>query len=367
MKAFKIFLISSLFWASFVQASDVGITVELEKKITKEFPISSNGKLHIHNKYGKIQLHNWENDDIKFEIVIITRSNSEKKARERLETIDVNFDASLDLVSAVTQIEEKDNNWFTSWWGSSSNVDYEINYNVWAPASLHYDISHSYGNIDADLIEGSADIDIRYGDVRAREVSGELSLSAKYGDASISTLEHGNIGIKYGEFYCEQGDEIKMNSGYSKVVIKEINHLNIKSKYDSYSIGKCGSISNVGKYDEFDIEMAGDVNIKGGYTNIYIDYLDGNAEISNKYATITINKLGAKARKINVSAKYSTLKLDKDSAFNFEAQGKYIEHSIHSSSSNVDVDDDYISGYNLDKNAYTQVSFIGKYGKFVIK
>ena len=72
---------------------------------------------------------------VKFEIIISVKSSSEKKANNKLNEINVVFLNEADYVSAITEIEEQSSNWFWSWWGSSSNVEYEINYNVWCPAS----------------------------------------------------------------------------------------------------------------------------------------------------------------------------------------------------------------------------------------
>lgn len=89
-----------------------------EKTIKKEFTVNSNATLKVDNSYGNVNVVTYNGNKTVIEVTIKTNSNNEEKAREKLDEITVEFNASSDYVSAKT-IFNKNNS--KSWWNNWGN------------------------------------------------------------------------------------------------------------------------------------------------------------------------------------------------------------------------------------------------------
>ena len=95
-----------------------------EKKLHKEYEVSSTATINIDNSYGDIDVVTWNENRVVIDVTITTNGNDEDKVIKKLEGIDVLFDNSPNRVSAKTKF---DNN--KSWWNwGNNNVNMKINY-----------------------------------------------------------------------------------------------------------------------------------------------------------------------------------------------------------------------------------------------
>ena len=77
-----------------------------EKKINKEFSVTSDALLNISNDYGNIDITTWEENRVVIQVIIKTNGDDEQKVREKLNDITVNFEASSSYVTAKTKIDK---------------------------------------------------------------------------------------------------------------------------------------------------------------------------------------------------------------------------------------------------------------------
>ena len=78
---------------------------EKNKSISKKFKVNSDATVDIYNKYGNLYITTWDKNYVEFEITITVKGNDLDKVERRLSSIDVEFDASSNLVKAKTIIE----------------------------------------------------------------------------------------------------------------------------------------------------------------------------------------------------------------------------------------------------------------------
>ena len=57
---------------------------DYEKKIIDQFAISSDGEVEIQNRYGKVELETWSENQVKIEVTIIVEAKSQKQSRRSL-------------------------------------------------------------------------------------------------------------------------------------------------------------------------------------------------------------------------------------------------------------------------------------------
>ena len=67
--------------ATSLSAGEIQPELSVDKKITKSFPISSDGHLVVDNSYGHIKVMNWDKNEVQFDILITAHSSSDDKAQ----------------------------------------------------------------------------------------------------------------------------------------------------------------------------------------------------------------------------------------------------------------------------------------------
>src|SRR5690606_15230396 len=142
--------------------TDPGLTGKYtkEKTIKKQFNVDADALLKLDNSYGNLHITSWDQNTTTLEVRIITSSNSEKKAQQKLDDISIEFQGSSSQVSAKTLFN--DNGW--GW--SSNNVSIKINYTVKVPINNRLELSTDYGSIYLNEINGSTKIQCDYGAIQ---------------------------------------------------------------------------------------------------------------------------------------------------------------------------------------------------------
>src|SRR5690606_5154553 len=167
-----------------------------EKTITKEFKVNPDALLKLENSYGNLHITSWEQNTTTIEVHIQTSSDNEKKAIQKLDQININFQASGSLVSAKTIFN--DNNW--GWNGN--NVSIQVNYTVKVPINNRLDISNEYGAIYLNEINGTTEIQCDYGSMEIGKLNSTTNeLSFDYtSDVSIDYINSARIEADYSSF-----------------------------------------------------------------------------------------------------------------------------------------------------------------------
>jgi hypothetical protein len=288
--------------SSFAFAEKPKFAVEKTKTISKTYNTSANVTTNITNLYGNINVYLTDQNSVSIQVNIKVSGKSEAKVNERLNDIDVVFNATTNKVEAKTTIEGKT-------YTGNNNISYEINYIVKIPKNGNVELSNKYGNIYADKIFGNTNI------------------TCKYGNINFGNLE---------------GNSNKITLGYSQnSTITSVDDLNLNSQYSELSIQKAKQIAASGNYNTFEFKTCTDLNVSSNYTKIYSDYL-GKVVISGNYLTVKLGDIissltidsnysdircnhTSKTNSLNINGNYSNIKIycDTNSDFDFSVSTKY--------------------------------------------
>jgi len=291
---------------------------EFSKSIQQEFDISATGEVGLHNKYGKIDVKTWGQNKVKIEVTVTVNAKNEEIAESVFERIDIDFTSGSDYVKAVTTIESQKKSGWGSWWGNSSNSDYQIDYEVFMPASCELDLSNKYGDSFVADLESNANVEVKYGSIRMEGVKDDLSLQLGYGNGTVIKSGNTNVIIKYGRIRLGEADDIEMESKYSKVNIEQANDVKSVSKYDVYSVGTVKDFRNQGKYDNVEITSAESVTAFSKYTDFYIENLKHSADFELSYGGATIESVDKDFSEIQIDGSYADFKVNIDSGSSYK-------------------------------------------------
>ncbi|MFO8234039.1 MAG: DUF4097 family beta strand repeat-containing protein [Bacteroidales bacterium] len=340
----------------FTNAAIYAGTDEYSKEIKKEYDVDEHTLIDIENKYGDVNIINWNKDKVSFEIQITVDHRNEEKARELLEYINVDLSQSDNTIKAVTEIDSKFNRSGGIFNFSSNNKEFSIDYTVKMPKNLNINLANKYGNVHIDELTGRANIKVKYGNLKANKIIRDNTnpmshVSLGYSDGSIKEVEWLKFEIKYSELEMEKTKALIGISKYSKLYIDENSSIVCESKYDKYEVGQLSNFVCEAKYTDFKF-----------------DKLDEQLDLTTKYGDIQINTVDKNFKKINIDNGYGRIKLgiDKEASYHLDGNADYADikypggNNINKIEKNTNLKVSGIIGKN--KDTKSEVKIDTKYG-----
>ncbi len=279
---------------------------EITKSLHKEFKVSENSVLVLKNKYGKVDVQNWENNQVVIDVKIRVEHPSKETAQKLLDYLNVEFSESGNELKAITVINErfsKGNKW-------GNNKEFSIDYTVKMPKNLDINLTNKYGDTFIDELTGHAIIDIKYGNMQANKILRDdtkplSSIILGYSKAVVDEINWMKVVMKYSKLEIETSRALVIESKYSKVYIDEASSIVSESKYDTYKIGKTENFVITGAYS--------------GYT---LDYIGKKLYLDTKYTGTTVEKMPTTFEEIEIQNGYGGIKIGIVSGANYTLKGE---------------------------------------------
>lgn len=309
---------------------------EKERNIKKSFNVSSNATLKVKNSYGNLDIVTWNENRIDFDITIKVSGNDAEKVQERLDGINVEFSASNDLVSAITNIEKKEKSWWN--WGKKMNLKLEINYVIKMPISGNVDLNNDYGAINLDKLEGRAKINCDYGKITTKELMA---------DNNELRFDYTN------NCYFEYVKSAKINADYSGYTIAKAENLEIYADYSKSIVEVVENVKYNCDYGALKVENVNNVEGNGDYLGLRLGNVFKNVDVKSNYGSLKIDRIASKAQNINIDSEFTGITIGYDAGYNFS----------------FDIDLDYCSlrdsdGFNITSKEvnHSEKKYKGYYG-----
>lgn len=282
---------------------------DFTKTIKKEFPLNSNGTVNIVNKYGKVDVKTWDKNRAKVDVTIVVKTSSEAQARPVFDRIHIEFANDDSYVKAETIIESAKSNWldWDSWAGEKT--EFQINYQVFMPASASLDLSNKYGDALVAPLNGKAKADIKYGNIRLEGANAGLSLVLDYGNGTVVKSSDANVNVAYSKLTINDVRNVKINSKYSKLNLDNGGNLVAESKYDDYKLGKVNDLQCTTKYGSVTIGTANSIKTNAQYTDFAVDKLRTYGDFDLSYGGLRLDNVSKGFEKINLLGKHSDFKI----------------------------------------------------------
>ncbi|MBE9511245.1 MAG: hypothetical protein IMY71_10225 [Bacteroidetes bacterium] len=286
---------------------------KVEKKYHKEYSVTANSQLYLENKYGDIDVRNWDKNQVTIDVVITVKHRDRERAEKLLSFLDVEFDQTGDVIKAVTQIDSKFNksNWSLF---DNESKEFSIDYTVNMPT-----------NMDLELRN-------KYGDAFINELSGHVNIYIKYGYLKVNELMRGKtkpcneINIAYSKAEVTEVNWLKLDMSYSRIEFETSKALMVMSKYSKLYINDSRSIVAESKYDTYHIEEVDNFVFTGAYGTLKFDQVNKTLKLDMKYTGCNINYIPSGFEKINIENRYGGIKLGIDSNASYKIDG-YAEYA----------------------------------------
>ena len=302
MKQFSKIIIAFLLSPLFLLASPIKMKKhEKTKTISKKFNVNSNATVYIKNKYGNVNVTTWEKNTVEIDVKITVKGRNEDKVQEKLNTINIEFEATESLVEARTIFESIKSSW--SWWGSNNNkLSYKINYYVKMPVTNNADLNNKYGNIDLDTLEGKANINCDYGSIQIDKLlNSNNSIELDYcGSSDIHYMKAGSLNADYSKITIDKTDNVRVNADYSGVKIGNADKVDFNCDYGSITINDANSVDG-----------------NSDYAGMRIGTLRDYLRIDTDYGGLRVRELMKGFDQVIIDGSYAGIKIGTSSDNNF--------------------------------------------------
>ncbi|WP_120274548.1 hypothetical protein [Mangrovibacterium diazotrophicum] len=261
---------------------------DYSKTIHKGYTTSQITALDVSNKFGTIEINDFGGDSVTVDVTITVESNSEGRAAQLMNLIQININRSGSVLNAQTVISDD----------FKSKQNFSIDYKINIPKDRKLDVQNKFGNVAVQALDAAGSFDISYGNLTAGVLNSPgdgVLLDLSYGKADIESVNKMQGEVKYSKVYVGQAGFLSMETKYSGINVDELQSLSLESKYDDVKLGHVGSVTAESKY-----------------TNYSLDELSGSMNINTEYGSVRVGKVLPNFSKIEITNSYGGISLGMD-------------------------------------------------------
>lgn len=247
------------------------------KTVSKTFDTKKGNILKIDNKYGNINILNWDKNEISIQLIINIEDVNESRANK----LHANISKSITKINGTIKAQAKLNSLF------KTTNDFNINYEIRMPSYIQVQLNNEFGNISIDSINAITNINLHYGNLTANFISKSQNtignINLKYAKANINTCQRSKINLSFSELTIQNSLDLYITSKSSKIEVLNSKYILAESKYDFYNIGNIDNLSvSSSEKSRFKISyLKNKIDINQTYGKLYIDKLSRFFSIAN--------------------------------------------------------------------------------------
>ena len=282
------------------------------KKFKEVYPATKNTLLQLNNKYGNIDIRDWDKNEISVEVTIVLENVSIQRAEQIFDKVNIDFSTDGDVISVETNYDEE----FFRMVNKDQFLQekkFEVNYLVMMPANVKTETMNKYGNIFINKLASASTIQLKYGTLKINQILAK--------DKDNMAL----IDLAYSKGTIEDCEWLKLLTKYSQLSIEKSKALIIISKYSKLNIEKGSSLICESKYDSYDIGELVNFVTDAQYSNFHFEEITRKIDLETKYTDIKVMKVPAGFESIDIENSYGSIRIyiDPSASYTLKGHAKY--------------------------------------------
>jgi len=241
------------------------------KEINKDYAISKGDLLKIENKFGKIDIQNWDKSEVSISVKLSADAKTDAAAKSIIDNITVEFKKEGNAIHAITEINNES--------GLSQGNKFSVDYTLYVPDWINLNLNNKFGDINIDEISGTVNIDLKHGNLRIMSLNRG---NEKPFNEIIMAFSNGTI---------ERAGSLNLILSFSKLEMEEADFLVAETKYSGINSEICKSLSSDSKYDNFKFSEIHNINGELKYSNLRVAKFTGKLELESAYSGIKIDEV----------------------------------------------------------------------------
>jgi len=281
---------------------------EYMRQVVKSFPVNNSITVDVLNKYGKIQVMNWDVDSVKFLIDIRIKAKDKEKLEKLKQHIDFEFIPGQYFIIAHTKLGEGSTDIFKdivdiagSYFSSGNSVT--INYTIMIPDFVPLKIENKFGDVYMDDRNGNLNLTLSYGDLKVNRLNGKSQIKLGSGDGEITYMKEGRLNISYADVHIREAGNLDVETRSSNIIIDKLSVLNINTRRDKLYLNDLESLSG-----------------ESFFSVINIGTLHNALSLISRYGDLNIDNISKSFTQLNVTSEYTDLILvfERSLSFGFD-------------------------------------------------
>jgi hypothetical protein len=291
---------------------------EFVKKVDKTYGVNKNTRFSIENKYGSIDIRDWNEDQLKIEVEIVVRNVSKKDADKMFNEVRIEFSENENAISAETNYSDE----FFDLAGKNfqNNKKFEVRYTIMLPSYLQVNAKNKYGDVFISKLYSASTIRVEYGTLKINELIAE------------NRENMAEIDLAYSKGNIEECQWLRLILKYSKLAIENSKALVAVTKYSKLSIDQGSSLVCDSEYDSYELGILANFVTESQYTNIKISELSNKLILDTKYTDTKVEHISSGFELIQIDNSYGSIKLgiDPKASYMLDGTAKYAQISFSS-------------------------------------
>ncbi|MBO0357220.1 hypothetical protein J0X19_04635 [Hymenobacter sp. BT186] len=298
------------------QGTDVNqLAAEKTRKLSRTFAVSAGKPYALDTRYGRVLVNVWSRPEIRTDVDIITRADTDEKAQQLQEMIQVEL-TETDPATGGVSVRSK---FGAMPHGCRSRTKlYEVNYTVWIPRNTPLRVYNTFGEVSilGDLA-GPTELAVEYGTLRTGRLEGSKNLlRIGNGQASVPYVRQAGIDASYSRLRLDAGQVVDLRNNYSDINIGVVQDLSVHSKYGDVALGTVRNLRGTSGFSTFSIDKLGNqldmtvqycpnfevrntgrnfraINLDGGYSTILLNFADEagfNFDVNTQHGKLLVDK-----------------------------------------------------------------------------
>jgi hypothetical protein len=237
LKSYSLSFVLALFVAGPLFAGDEGdLKVEKQKTYSKSYAVSSSDRISFDNRFGELKITTWDKNEVKVDITMIGKANTEDVAQEVLDRISIDDGKNGSGVYFTTRINDN-KNWPKG--NKYNNTGFTINYVVYMPSRNPLTAENEFGKTIIPDYSGEITVKQKFGQLTAGKLSNVKRIHVEFsGGSTIESVNGGELDIRFSRTEInEVKGKVKAffehNGGLKLGLSNELTDLTVKNNFTS--------------------------------------------------------------------------------------------------------------------------------------
>ncbi|MET4108666.1 hypothetical protein [Hymenobacter sp. UYP22] len=289
--------------------------VEKVRKISRTFPASATKLYTLDTRYGRVQVNVWNRPEIRTDVDVITRADTDEKAQQLQDMIQVQLQDK-DPTTGGIVVRSRFGAMPRECW--SRTKLYEVNYTVWVPKNTPMALHNTFGEISlTGDVSGATELAVEYGSLRTARLDGPRNtVRLCNAQCSVPYARRMAVDASYSKLRLTDGGTVDLRNNSSTIDIGTVQDLTVHSKYGDVALGTVRNLRGTSGYSKFSIDKLSNqldmklqycpsfevrntgknfqqINLDGGYSTILLNFPDGAAfdfDVNTEHGQLLVDK-----------------------------------------------------------------------------
>jgi len=194
LNAYSIVFFLAVFITGQAKANDE-FKSEKKKTYTKTYAVNSSDRVKFDNRFGEVKINIWDKNEVKVDITMIGKANSDDVAQEVLDRIKIEDGKNSSGVYFKTTLGD-DQDWPKG--NKYNKTGFSIDYVIYMPANNPLIVENEFGKTFIPDYKGEISIDQKFGQLTAGKLSNTKRVHIEFsGGSSIESINGGQLDISF--------------------------------------------------------------------------------------------------------------------------------------------------------------------------